>query len=151
MGQEAELEIQNFTALGQHNAAGSWNVEDPDGNNSIPMWRQEKLGAKCCGCCCDYRRAVIIMTIFSIVPSIITMFTTTRLVTMAPQLDMDDELVSVLKDDEGVTICLMIVILLTSISGLLGALKYKTNLVIVNIIGWVGTYICAAAGLSLVT
>lgn len=25
----------------------------------IPIYMQEKLGSKCCGCCCDYRRAVI--------------------------------------------------------------------------------------------
>ena len=29
--------------------------------NPVPLHQQEKLGSKCCGCCCDYRRAVIIV------------------------------------------------------------------------------------------
>jgi hypothetical protein len=29
--------------------------------NPVPMHLQEKMGNKCCGSCCDYRRAVIIM------------------------------------------------------------------------------------------
>ena len=31
------------------------------------MYNQEKLGGKCCGCCCDYRRAVIIVNAVGIV------------------------------------------------------------------------------------
>lgn len=31
----------------------------------------EKLGAKCCACCCDYRRAVIVLAIMGIVFSVI--------------------------------------------------------------------------------
>jgi hypothetical protein len=32
-----------------------------------PVTTGEKLGGKCCGCCCDYRRAVIVMAIIGIV------------------------------------------------------------------------------------
>jgi len=32
-----------------------------------PVTTGEKLGGKCCGCCCDYRRAVIAMAILGIV------------------------------------------------------------------------------------
>mmetsp|Transcript_23831 Transcript_23831/g.67384 ORF Transcript_23831/g.67384 Transcript_23831/m.67384 type:complete len:244 (+) Transcript_23831:214-945(+) len=38
----------------------------------LPMHQQEKLGRKCCFCCCDYRRAVVIMGIVSIVFSTIS-------------------------------------------------------------------------------
>jgi hypothetical protein len=31
-------------------------------NAAVPIHLQEKMGSKCCGACCDYRRAVIIMT-----------------------------------------------------------------------------------------
>ena len=36
----------------------------PEGHqSSTPMYQQEKQGARCCGFCCDYRRAVIIICI----------------------------------------------------------------------------------------
>ena len=36
----------------------------PEGHQSgTPMYQQEKQGARCCGFCCDYRRAVIITCI----------------------------------------------------------------------------------------
>ena len=53
-------------------------VEDTaEGNNlavpvavATPELGGEKQGAKCCGCCCDYRRAVIITAIVGIVMNI---------------------------------------------------------------------------------
>ena len=35
------------------------------------MHQQEKQGGKCCGCCCDYRRAVIVLACISIVLGIL--------------------------------------------------------------------------------
>jgi hypothetical protein len=40
-------------------------------NNEVPMHQQEKQGGKCCGGCCDYRRAVIVLCIVSLVFSVI--------------------------------------------------------------------------------
>ncbi|CAJ1934356.1 unnamed protein product [Cylindrotheca closterium] len=36
-----------------------------------PMYEQEKQGGKCCGGCCDYRRAVVVLCIISIIFTII--------------------------------------------------------------------------------
>lgn len=33
----------------------------PFQNPAYPMQEQEKVGSNCCGCCCDFRRAVIIL------------------------------------------------------------------------------------------
>lgn len=37
----------------------------------IPMRDQEKLGAKCCGCFCDYRRAVVVISIIFMIVCLI--------------------------------------------------------------------------------
>ncbi|VEU36924.1 unnamed protein product [Pseudo-nitzschia multistriata] len=36
----------------------------------VPMKDQEKIGAKCCGCCCDYRRATIVFGILNLISSV---------------------------------------------------------------------------------
>jgi hypothetical protein len=46
----------------------------PVQNPAYPMLEQEKVGSKCCGCCCDFRRAVIILDCCLIFYSVMTLF-----------------------------------------------------------------------------
>eukprot|EP00525_Craspedostauros_australis_P001667 CAMPEP_0198108982 /NCGR_PEP_ID=MMETSP1442-20131203/994_1 /TAXON_ID= /ORGANISM="Craspedostauros australis, Strain CCMP3328" /LENGTH=121 /DNA_ID=CAMNT_0043764415 /DNA_START=93 /DNA_END=455 /DNA_ORIENTATION=- len=54
--------------------ASAYPVDKPSsmGIDNIPMHDQPKMGAKCCGCCCDFRRAVIVVMIISMVLSFLT-------------------------------------------------------------------------------
>jgi hypothetical protein len=42
-------------------------------NTAAPEDTGEKQGLKCCGCCCDFRRAVIVMALIGIVISVISL------------------------------------------------------------------------------
>lgn len=42
-------------------------------SRNVSMNLQEKQGAKCCGCCCDYRRAVVVVAILWLILSIATL------------------------------------------------------------------------------
>jgi hypothetical protein len=118
-------------------------VAIPAGNaaSSVPMWQQEKVGAKCCGCCCDYRRAVIVVAIIGIVFGVINVITlvTVSSIGFTGAIE-DDQVKDVLKGPVAVAAALTIISLLTSICGLFGALKYNIWLVAVQL-GWMaGTY-----------
>ena len=57
------------------------------------MIHQEKLGAKCCGCCCDYRRAVIIMNSFFLGFAIFTLMVQSVAPELIEETFTDDEFV----------------------------------------------------------
>jgi len=40
-------------------------------NSGAPAASDEKQGSKCCGCCCDFRRAVIVMGLIGLIISVI--------------------------------------------------------------------------------
>jgi len=42
-------------------------------NSGAPAASDEKQGSKCCGCCCDFRRAVIIMGIIGLIISVLNL------------------------------------------------------------------------------
>eukprot|EP00525_Craspedostauros_australis_P010704 CAMPEP_0198114824 /NCGR_PEP_ID=MMETSP1442-20131203/6090_1 /TAXON_ID= /ORGANISM="Craspedostauros australis, Strain CCMP3328" /LENGTH=245 /DNA_ID=CAMNT_0043772219 /DNA_START=72 /DNA_END=809 /DNA_ORIENTATION=+ len=44
---------------------GAGNMAPPP--SDVPMHQQQKIGTNCCGCCCDFRRAVIVVSIISLV------------------------------------------------------------------------------------
>ena len=118
-------------------------VAIPAGNaaSSVPMWQQEKVGAKCCGCCCDYRRAVIVVTIIGIVVGVMNLITilTVSAVGAAGAIE-DDKVEEVYKDSAPFLAAFTAVALLASICGLVGALKFNTCLVAVDLVWMAGTY-----------
>jgi hypothetical protein len=80
MGQEPEVELQADAFAVAHKVndppgttgltaqPGSSVVTIPAGYDAsgVPIWQQQNQGAECCGCCCDFRRAVIFVSIISI-------------------------------------------------------------------------------------
>lgn len=62
----------------------------------VPMSGQEKLGGKYCGCMCDYRRAVVVISIFGIVGNVILLIMTASgvAVTAAAGSSVEDDQVA---------------------------------------------------------
>lgn len=115
----------------------------PAGNtdSSVPMWQQEKQGAKCCGCCCDYRRAVIAVAIISICVGIGTVMLIIAAASMpayaTSNID-DDQVLEVLNDGLSYQAILSAIFLFTAICALVGALKFNIWLVSVNLVWYIG-------------
>jgi hypothetical protein len=106
---------------------------------SVPMWQQKKEGAKCCGCCCDYRRAVIVLAIIRIVFAVINIITvvTFSSIVFAGAVE-DDQVEDISKGNVGIAAALIGIGLLTSICGLVGALKFNIWLVAVDLVWMAG-------------
>lgn len=118
----------------------------PAGNSSsnIPMWQQEKQGAKCCGCCCDYRRAVIVIAIVNIclaLGSIIVSLVAAS-PSVATQFD-DDTLLEILNDSARTQAIFSGVSMFCSICALVGANKYNIPLVAIATLWYVGAFIAS--------
>jgi len=148
MGQEAEIEIPPVAVAQKLNAppgsaAVTYGVSAPPestpvvaipaGNapSSVPMWQQEKLGGKCCGCCCDYRRAVIIIAILSLISAALSGILSQRVFGSAGGF---------LEGDRNARIGLILFGVITSIASLIGALKFNIFLVGFNVVGYLGKY-----------
>jgi len=134
MGQEAEIEIQPYVVPQQldappRSAPVPYGVSAPPGSSapvvavpagnalsSVPMWQEEKLGAKCCGCCCDFRRALIIMAIISIISAVVGVFSGT------------------------IPFWPAVVGIIPCIASLIGALKFNTCLVGFQVAANIGKY-----------
>ena len=118
-------------------------VTIPAGNtdSSVPMWQQEKQGAKCCGCCCDYRRAVIVVAIISICIGIGTAMVLIAAASMpayaTSNID-DDEVLEILDDGLKYQAILSAIFLVTAVCALVGALKYNIWLVSINLVWYIG-------------
>lgn len=123
---------------------GATTVAVPVGSSSdIPMWQQPKQGAKCCGCCCDYRRAVIVIAIITICVSIGTIILVVASATYpTASVQVDDDAVLAIYDDSLVTQAIFSgVSLACSICALVGANKYNIYLVGINCLWYVGNFI----------
>jgi len=119
----------------------------PAGNtlsSDVPMWRQEKLGAKCCGCCCDYRRAVIMIAVMTLFFSFFTVLGVILEWSLpgvsSPNIDNEikEGLEKIEEGDKNVRIALFVVSTVTSIASLIGALNFNASLVACNVIGYLG-------------
>ena len=146
--QEPEVEV-DAVAVAQKvsappgSAAVTYGGDIPTGNaaSSVPMWQQEKVGAKCCGCCCDYRRAVIVVEIISIVVYVINMISVVTMSALgASGAIEDDKVEDVVQDSVPILAAIYGISLLASICGLVGALKFNVCLVAVDLVWMAGTY-----------
>ncbi len=104
--------------------------------SGIPMWQQEKQGAKCCGCCCDYRRAVIIIAIIFICIAVISIILTVAAVSVPSySIEIVDSAVLELWDEFLKRAAIFYVFgLFFSISSLVGPHNFNVMLIAVNIV-----------------
>lgn len=104
----------------------------------------EKVGGVCCGCCCDYRRAVIIVDIIMIVLSILSLVTT-PLIDAEDRYeykDIDDDAVLDKLDDTKVPLTVIAALgVVFFVAPLIGAIKYRSSMVMFGILWLVVSYI----------
>jgi len=164
MGQDAEIEIPPVAVAQKLNAppgtaAVTYGVSAPPGStpvvavpagnfqsSSIPMWQQEKQGAKCCGCCCDYRRAVVMIAIITLILRESTIFGIVFYFSLpdASTQQTSNELTKLVdminREDENIRMVLLGISTVTAIASLIGALKFNAHLVALKVVGYIGKY-----------
>ena len=94
---------------------------------TVPMAQQLKQGGKCCGSCCDYRRAVIIMSLVAILFNAIG-FSAGR----DPELtdnQLEDEIVSIQDDYATATLVTSIISIIMALVSLIGAIQFNQYMV----------------------
>mmetsp|Transcript_18966 Transcript_18966/g.46975 ORF Transcript_18966/g.46975 Transcript_18966/m.46975 type:complete len:112 (+) Transcript_18966:37-372(+) len=91
----------------------------------VPMHEQEKQGGKCCGGCCDYRRAVIVLCIISLVFSIISIVNPS----LSSAYDSQSELEQIIKDHSTNLLIIGIVHILMTVVALVGAVIFNFYMV----------------------
>lgn len=104
----------------------------------VPMADQEKQGGKCCGGCCDYRRAVIVLCIVSLVfavlgivnPALNQAFDST----VYPELD------EIIKDHATATLAIGVVHIIVTILCMVGAIIFNFWLVALYVL-WAILYL----------
>jgi hypothetical protein len=112
-------------------------------NSNVPMWQEEKQGAKCCGCCCDYRRAVIVLAIINICISVLFIVViSVASVSPGVRVDLDDDAVQQTYEDVRPTqLALYAVTIFSAICGLVGAKRFSIPLVMIATLWYVGSFI----------
>jgi hypothetical protein len=117
-------------------------IASPTANSGTPMRQQEKQGAKCCGCCCDYRRATIAISIISIILGMAALVEALAAIASVALLNVnDDEVLSRLEDGQKQSAILTGVGIVTWICALVGAMKYTVPLIAINVCYMVVPYI----------
>ena len=133
MHKESDVELQavhvNVKPTTPHDAASSY--------LNVPMWQQPKQGGKCCGCWCDYRRAVIIMAIIRLISNVINIPFLTGTSTSSGVEDGDAGQ-EVFNGSIGNPAFLMSMAIFTAVASLVGALKFNIHLVAIDLVWFVG-------------
>jgi len=118
----------------------------PMQTSGVPMYQQEKQGEKCCKCCCDYRRAVIVINIIFIVAGVISILgaiTSSQFNQNSGTIDDDTVVKDELKDLNVLNSIISGIGLVASIASLVGAVNYNIYLVAVNVIWMMIQYIAS--------
>jgi len=109
---------------------------------------EAKRGGLCCFCCCDYRGAVIIMMIVSIISAISSLCTYTSQFDGVYDVVDDDGVEKSLEDafDEynRVSLVLLVISLITYVSALAGAILYNKFMVAVYVVWIIINYVIYA-------
>ena len=101
----------------------------------LAMHMQAKKGSKCCGCCCDFRRAVIIVNVINLVLGVIglVVYVGGSLTSKTVPIN-DDAIRHVYIDAERQSAIIIGVGLFFTILGLMGGVKFSIALVAANIL-----------------
>jgi len=118
------------------------NGQPPVGSRqAIPMHQQEKQGAKCCGCCCDYRRAVIIIAIIFICVTAISLIFAVLAVSLPGVSNFDDdEIEEIFNGNTTRNIATSAVSFVMALVALLGARFYNIPMLCLVILWFLVSY-----------
>lgn len=128
----AILEMTQMTPITDLKAEPTIAIINQPHENPIPLELEEKLGDKCCGCCCDYRRAVILVDAVIIglnVFSIMTPNFTQEYLRSYYDDDFVDDLVPILEDYEMKRNILAAVTVFTAFVSQTGAIIFSMYMV----------------------
>jgi large-conductance mechanosensitive channel len=113
---------------------GSVAVAVPAGKAmAVPMTQQPKQGGKCCGSCCDYRRAVIIISAISV------LFTIISLARGEPEVQVEDDdlakqFVAIQDDYKTNFLVLNIFSLIMALVSIVGAVQFNQHMIGLNVL-----------------
>jgi uncharacterized membrane protein len=103
-----------------------------------PMHSQPKQGSRCCGCCCDYRRAVIIFNIFLVIVGILSVLGYTQGIEAMQAADMDSDEIEVTYMQQAILTSLGV---FASIVAIVGAYRYNVYMVGFNVLYMIANFI----------
>lgn len=132
-----------------------YNTTNNATSTDVPMHLQSKIGSKCCGCCCDFRRAVIILNIIFICFYIISLI---NLLLFNPAAELayignavgygydlnnnqEEELNQIFYDLFLADVIISGIGLLASAIPMVGAIKFQWGMVAFGIVWLLGTFI----------
>lgn len=98
----------------------------------VPMHEQQKQGGKCCGGCCDYRRAVIVLCIISLVFAVIGIVNPS--LNSSFEDDEFPELAEIVSDHSTNLLIMGIVHILMTVVALVGAIIFNFYMVAVYVL-----------------
>jgi len=111
-------------------------------SGGAPMYQgQEKQGSKCCGCCCDFRRAVIVVNIIFIILGVMSITGAIGNTQVIQSGYDDDQVEDDLKQINTRNAIVSGIGLAASILSLIGAIHYNIIFVAVNIVWMLIQYI----------
>jgi hypothetical protein len=113
-----------------------------------PMHSQTKQGSKCCRCCCDYRKAVIILNYVLIIFGIISVIGSSggSPVIGQQEADLDDDsLMDIVEDAYRQQAILIGVGVFASIVAVVGAYRYNVYMVGFNVLYIIASFIATTA------
>ena len=100
----------------------------------VPMGQQAKLGAKCCGCCCDYRRALIAVASIGIAIIVISFISTLNAISAASSTASSYGVEASVDNSVGIVVIVAILGVSASVCALVGAIHFNIWLVVVNVV-----------------
>jgi len=108
--------------------------------DAVPMWQQEKLGAKCCGCCCDYRRALMVVASIGITLIVISFIVALNAISAASSAASSYGV----EDSADYSVEIVVIVsflgVSASVCALVGAVRFNIWLVVVNVVWLSGKY-----------
>ena len=105
-------------------------VTIPAGGDVVPMGQQAKVGAKCCGCCCDYRRALIVVASIGIALTVISFISALNAISTASNYGAEASV----DNSVGIVVIVAILGVSASVCALFGAIHFNIWLVVVNVV-----------------
>jgi len=105
----------------------------------IDLNDREKKGSKCCGCCCDMRRAVLVVSVIQIILSIISGIMALNGNTYA--IDTEDYDTTSYDDVMKTAGIVTLVGIVFHVSAFAGAIMYKIWMVFVGVLWYIISYI----------
>eukprot|EP00529_Nitzschia_sp_RCC80_P031977 CAMPEP_0113459552 /NCGR_PEP_ID=MMETSP0014_2-20120614/10514_1 /TAXON_ID=2857 /ORGANISM="Nitzschia sp." /LENGTH=218 /DNA_ID=CAMNT_0000351145 /DNA_START=91 /DNA_END=747 /DNA_ORIENTATION=+ /assembly_acc=CAM_ASM_000159 len=139
---DGDVEMPNTTVVASGVTASNTSGGAGASGSNLPMYQQEKVGQRCCGCCCDYRRACIIVgIIFAIYNGIVLVLSIIGTSVPGTVNNVNDDQAQDLINDRGLYILIISAIgFFFSFVAIFGAMWYNIWMLAINILWFLVAY-----------